>query len=151
MARQDWSGAGLLLAWHNAEGWEVLLAERNEPPFLGYWSVPGGGSNLADGQPWDTALRELGEELFQGLAMQPLLRPYLGKEPCSELAQCQTHLTPTGRPWRTYMLPLIQKLPLDLLSINYSEIRQAKWFTIRSLPSLIHPCVPESLTHFQLK
>ena len=151
MAHQDWSGAGLLLAWQGTSGWEVLPAERNEPPYLGYWSVPGGGSHLADTTPWETALRELGEELFQGIALQPLLRPFLGGEPAGSLARCQSHVTPAGRPWRTFLLPLTQKIPSDAFVINHAEVRQAKWFTIAGLPGLIHPCVPESLEHFQLK
>ena len=98
MAHQDWSGAGLLLAWQGVSGWEVLLAERNEPPYLGYWSVPGGGSHFSDAAPFDTALRELGEELFQGIALQPLMRPFLGGDSASSLAKCQSHTTPAGRP-----------------------------------------------------
>lgn len=151
MAQQDWSGAGLLLAWKGVSGWEILLAERNEPPFLGYWSVPGGGSHFNDTQPWDTAIRELGEELFHGIALQPLLKPYLGEANPYSLALCQNHLTPAGRPWRTFLLPLSKKIPLDAMSINQAEVRQARWFTIQGLPGLIHPCVPDSLNHFQLR
>jgi ADP-ribose pyrophosphatase YjhB (NUDIX family) len=151
MAHQDWSGAGLLLAWQGVSGWEVLLAERNEPPYLGYWSVPGGGSHFSDAAPFDTALRELGEELFQGIALQPLMRPFLGGDSASSLAKCQSHTTPAGRPWRTFMLPLAKKIPLEALAINFAEVCQARWFTIPGLPGLIHPCVPESLDHFQLR
>ncbi|MFM8931614.1 MAG: hypothetical protein ACKOS8_07030, partial [Gemmataceae bacterium] len=101
--------------------------------------------------PWDTALRELGEELFQGIALQPLLRPCLGGANASALARGQAHVTPAGRPWRTFLLPLTQKIPHDAFVINHAEVRQARWFTIAGLPGLIHPCVPESLEHFQLK
>ena len=101
MAHQDWSGAGLLLAWQGVSGWEVLLAERNEPPYLGYWSVPGGGSHFSDAAPFDTALRELGEELFQGIALQPLMRPFLGGDSANLTQLPQAGLgEPSCCPWQ---------------------------------------------------
>lgn len=52
LSESRYSGAGILLGWKSRECWEVLLAKRGEEPFLGYWSVPGGGRSHSDPSPW---------------------------------------------------------------------------------------------------
>ena len=145
-----YSGAGIILGWKDQSRWEILLAKRGEEPFLGYWSVPGGGRNPADSSPLATALREASEELFQGRDILRELSAWLqaGFEP--EFMPIQRHSTPRGNPWRTYLLELAGKPPIQAFDILRHEVAQVEWFRVSELPALLHPCVISSLEHFRL-
>lgn len=143
-------GAGVILGYKGSHGWEVLLAQRGEHPFLGYWSVPGGGRNPTDRNSLFTALREASEELFQGQDILEQLGRWLANDFEPSRMPIQKHSTPRGNSWRTYFLELAGKPPLDSFAIMQQEVAQIAWYHVEALPEQIHPCVLSSLEHFRL-
>lgn len=143
-------GAGVILGYKGSHGWEVLLAQRGEHPFLGYWSVPGGGRNPTDRNSLFTALREASEELFQGQDILEQLGRWLANDFEPSRMPIQKHSTPRGNSWRTYFLELAGKPPLDSFAIMQKEVAQIAWYHVGALPEQIHPCVMSSLEHFRL-
>jgi len=150
LSESRYSGAGILLGWKSRECWEVLLAKRGEEPFLGYWSVPGGGRSHSDPSPLATALREASEELFQGRDILNQLSKWLSNGFLPETMPIQRHATPRGNPWRTYLLELSARPPVEVFDVLRHEVEQVAWFRVSSLPALLHPCVVSSLEHFNL-
>jgi 8-oxo-dGTP pyrophosphatase MutT (NUDIX family) len=147
---QHYFGAGVILGYNSPCGWEVLLAQRGEHPYLGYWSVPGGGKNPTDRSSLVTALREASEELFQGQDILGQLEGWLANDFEPSRMPLQRHSTPRGNSWRTYFLELAGKPPIDSFAILQQEVTQIAWYHVEALPTLIHPCVMSSLKHFSL-
>lgn len=143
-------GAGVIIGFKATHGWEILLAQRGEHPYLGYWSVPGGGKNPADRSSLATALREASEELFQGRDILEQLHGWLTNDFEPSRMPMQRHCTPRGNSWRTYFLELAGKPPLDYFAILQEEVAQIAWYHVNNLPGLMHPCVMSSLQYFSL-
>lgn len=149
-AESRYSGAGIVLGCRDMGAWEVLLAKRGEEPFLGYWSVPGGGKHPSDPTPMATALREASEELFRGRDILKELSSWLREGFHPGIMPIQRHSTPRGNPWRTFFLELAGKPPIQAFDILPHEIAEVAWFRVSELPALLHPCVVSTLEHFQL-
>ena len=103
------SAAVLVLLIDHPNGMTILLTQRAETlsKHAGQIAFPGGGQEIEDASPEDTALRETREEIG------------LSAEPITLLGRMNTHYTGTG--YRVLPIVGIANPPLTLLP-NYSEV-----------------------------
>jgi ADP-ribose pyrophosphatase YjhB (NUDIX family) len=142
-------GAGILFACKGASGWRVLLFHRAVEPDFGKWSTVGGRCNLGEAYR-DGAFREASEEAFGERSVVAVLQGYLadGFTPDQAREQVQYNI-PLIFEWRTYLLELSRKAPVELFTLNW-ENKAVRWFGVSELPSETHFGVLSSLEHFGL-
>lgn len=114
--------ADILISRFNNCQIQILLIQRNHPPFSGQWALPGGFMEMNETLS-ETACRELQEETgFAGLPLFPLLMADNLKR------------DPRGRTI-THVYGGITRLSLPEMNAG-DEVRKIGWFSRTGLPSL---------------
>lgn len=125
--RFPYKGAGIGLV---RDG-RILIGIRSKKPFIGKWSVPGGG--MEKGETYlETAMREFCEETSCDLS--PMQRSYLG---------AWTLCLPPFFHWTTFFFKTDDPEP----SISPSEFTRLEWISLDEVNSL--PCRP--FTWFEMR
>ena len=105
----------------NAKG-EILLARRNQPDI---WNLPGGSWEPGEA-PWDTAVREVREEVGLEVKVERLTGFY------------DRH--PDGEPVLVYLCSHVAGT-----ATTSPEAVEVGWFSVDSLPHPIHPYQPDRI------
>ena len=103
-----------------AEG-KVLLIQRGDDPYKGYWAFPGGFMNM-DETTEQCAIRELEEETGLKVAILHQIGAY-----------SKVDRDPRGRTVTVAYLVVIDK-PLPV--VGQDDAAQAEWWSLTSLPQL---------------
>ncbi len=110
----------------------VLLLRRAVAPFKNFWDLPGGFCDLGE-HPEDAGRRELFEET--GITLRELTFHGIWMDTYRE-----SSLQPTGPSVRvrsTMNIVYVAKTDLQVVSLQDSEVVEARWFDINALPTAI--------------
>jgi len=125
--RFPYKGAGIALVCDK----KVLLGIRSKKPFMGKWSVPGGGREKGESY-FEGAKREFYEET--GCNIETISCTYFGK---------WTLCLPPFFHWTTFFF----KTNTTDISLNPCEFSKLEWISIDSISTL--SCRP--FTYFEIK
>jgi len=100
----------------------VLLALRDRPPI---WNLPGGGVEPGEA-PWETAVREVREEVGVEVSVRRLTGVY--------------HRPPDGDPVLVFACDLVAGTPA-----TSPEAVRVAWFAPDALPAAINPYQPQRI------
>jgi 8-oxo-dGTP diphosphatase len=111
----------IVLIKDSREGAEILLIQRNHPPFAGHWALPGGF--VDENEPLETAARR---ELFEETGLEP-----------AELAQLGAFGDP-GRDPRGWTVSVVfwTRITGDVTPHAGDDAAAAHWWPLNDLPPL---------------
>ena len=115
----------LLIAYDDSR-LKVLLIQRKNPPFKGYWAFPGGFIEI-DERLVESAVREMAEETSIKLSTDELIQFYTAGDPGRD---------PRGRTISVCYLAFRRFEKVKALAKAADDARSLQWFDLYSPPTL---------------
>lgn len=112
----------MICAKNDADGWDVVLIRRKNPPYQGSWAIPGGFVEM-DETVDTAAVREIKEEAGVDVENLKLLGIY--SNPTRD---------PRGRTISGAYYTIVKKT--DVVLKSGSDAAEAKWHTLNNPPEL---------------